>query len=209
MEFMNDVLIDLAGSPWVYLVAVLVCIIDGFFPPVPSESVIVALGALALSTGEVHLAGLLAVAATGAFVGDNIAYLVGRTIRAERVGWMRRPRVVAASGWARARLESHGAFVIFTARYIPVGRVAVNMTAGATGYPWRRFAAIDAAAAVTWALYSVFIGVAVGHVLGDQPLLAVIVAVVLAAVLGLAVDTTLRTIARGRAARVTDRSGIT
>ena len=33
--------LDLAASPWIYLVMYLFATIDGFFPPIPSESVVI------------------------------------------------------------------------------------------------------------------------------------------------------------------------
>ena len=46
LDAVNDLALDLAGSPWVYLVVYAFVAIDAFFPPIPSESVIVALGVL-------------------------------------------------------------------------------------------------------------------------------------------------------------------
>jgi membrane protein DedA with SNARE-associated domain len=197
---LGDLLVGLGASPWVYLAVFLVCVVDGFFPPVPSESVVVGLAALALSTGQPSIVALVAVAAAGAVVGDNIAYAIGAGIGTDRFRWMRRPRVRAAFDRARTGLDRRGALLIFTARYIPVGRIAVNMTAGATSYPRRRFLLLTLASGTTWALYSAFVGVAVGHLLGDQPVLAIVVAVVFAALLGLAIDLVARRIAAARTA---------
>lgn len=48
---------------------------------------------------------------------------------------MRKQKTAAAFAWARRELDQRAAAIILTARYIPVGRIAVNMTAGATGFP--------------------------------------------------------------------------
>src|SRR5690606_11612430 len=66
--------------------------------------------------------------------------------------------------------------------------VAVNMTAGAVGYPRSRFAAIDALAAVVWAGYSTLMGLGAGHVLHEHPVIAVVVGVVGGVTVGLGVD---------------------
>ena len=63
---------------------------------------------------------------------------------------MRRPKVQQVFAWARYELEKRGAVLIFTARYIPWGRVAVNYVAGTTGFPHRSFFFLDAFACVTW-----------------------------------------------------------
>ncbi|MFD4422605.1 DedA family protein [Agromyces sp. NPDC058484] len=189
---LNDTITALAGSPWLYLVVVLVCLIDGFFPPVPSETVVVAAAAVSASTGSPHMLLLVAVAALGAMAGDNIAFEIGRRIGVSRFRWMRTAKVAAAFDWARRGLDRRGAVLIFTARYIPVGRIAVNMTAGATRYPRRRFIPLSAVAGLTWAVYSTVIGLVAGQWLHDQPLLAVLVAIGFAAVVGAVVDVAIR-----------------
>jgi membrane-associated protein len=139
VDALNDLVFALAGSAWVYPVVFALVVIDGFFPPLPSETVVVALGALAVSAGAPHPVWLIAVTTAGAVLGDSTAYLIGRRIGPARFGWQRRPGVAGERAGARAALLARPASLLLTARYIPVGRVAVNMTAGATGFPARRF----------------------------------------------------------------------
>jgi membrane protein DedA with SNARE-associated domain len=156
---------------------------------VPSETVLVAAAAVAASTGDFPTVLLLClVASIGAMIGDNLAYAIGRGVGVTRFRWMRTPRVSAAFGRAERALERRGAPLIIGARYIPVGRVAVNMSAGALGYPWRRFLPLSAIAATTWAAYSAGIGIVAGRWLKDQPLLGAVLGVVLAIVIGVAID---------------------
>ena len=185
---------DLAASPWVYLVVLAVCVIDGFFPPIPSETVVVGAATVSVVTGQPNLLLLIGVAAVGAIIGDNIAYQLGRVLGTDRWRWMRTKRVTTAVDWARRGLDRRGALLIFTARYIPVGRIAVNMTAGATGYPLRRFLPLSIAAGITWAAYSAIFGIVAGQWLHDQPLLAIVLAIVVAAVIGAVVDAVIRRI---------------
>jgi len=192
LETLTDVITTLAGSPWVFPIVLALCIVDGFFPPVPSETVVVAAATLSVATGAPNLPLLVVVAAVGAAAGDNIAYWIGRAVGTTRFRWMRLRRVASAIELARRGIRRRGALLIFAARYIPVGRIAVNMTAGATHYPVRRFVPISIAAAIAWALYSVVFGVVAGRWLHDQPLLAVAIAVVLAVAVGWLVDLGLR-----------------
>ena len=60
--------------------------------------------------------------------------------------------------WAEEQLEERGGELIVVARFIPGGRTAVTLSAGTLAYPWRRFAAFDAAAALLWALYASLLG---------------------------------------------------
>lgn len=176
------------ASPWLYLIIFATAVIDGFFPPIPSETVLVAAAAVAASTGDTDLVLLVSLAALGAFIGDNVAYAIGRSVDTTRFVWMRRPRVAAAFARARSTLTRSGAPLILGARYIPVGRVAVNMSAGALGYPWRRFLPVSMVAAACWAIYSVAIGLLAGKWFVDQPLLSALVGVAAALIIGVAID---------------------
>ena len=132
MDVINELILQTVASPWLYAVLLAVTIIDGFFPPVPSETVLVAAAAVLASTGEFWtLLPLGLIAAVGATIGDNIAFALGRRLGTTRWAWMRRPRVASAFAHAERALAHRSAALILGARYIPVGRVAVNMSAGA------------------------------------------------------------------------------
>ena len=180
--------VGLASSPWVFAVLVLFVVVDAFFPPVPSETLVIAVAAYAVSTGGPPLWAIVAAAAVGAVLGDSIAYLLGRHlhIRAWRV--MRARRLQAAFDWAEGALAARPARFIVSARYVPVGRVAVNMTAGAIKMPAPRFVALATVGGVTWAGYSTLIGIGSGMWLGDRPLVAMVVGVVGGIALGYVVD---------------------
>ena len=47
-------LLPLISSPWIYLVVVVAVAVDGFLPVVPSETLVIGLGAMS-ATGSVHL----------------------------------------------------------------------------------------------------------------------------------------------------------
>lgn len=189
---LQDFVTGAADSPWVYPALFAVCVIDAFFPPVPSESVIAALAAIGSSTGSPAWWWLILTAGLGAIIGDNIAYGIGHTIGTERFAWMRRPKIAHAFDWARRMLDERAALLIITARYIPVGRIAVNMTAGATSYPWRKFFPLSMIGGISWAIYSVAVASLFGHWLEDRPLLAAVIGIACAVVLGFIVDRVVR-----------------
>ncbi|GGE92055.1 hypothetical protein GCM10011313_13710 [Mycetocola zhadangensis] len=201
MEFLTDAILSTVASPWVYAVIFLVVVVDGFFPPVPSETVVVAAVAIGVSTGSPSPLLIVLVAALGAALGDNIAYLLGRSIGTERFRWMRHPRTIRAFDWAAAGFRHRPAALIITARYIPIGRIAVNMTAGATRFPHRRFWPLTVLAGASWAAYSVGIGLVAGHWVKDQPLLGAAIGIVLAITLGVLIDRVTSTVSRRRAAK--------
>lgn len=189
MDVLNDFILQATASPWLLLVMFSTAVIDGFFPPIPSEMVLVAAAAVAASAGDSSTVLLLClVAAIGATIGDNIAYAIGRAVGTTRFRWMRGPRVSAAFVRAQRALVHRGTPVILGARYIPVGRVVVNMSAGALRYPWRRFLPISAVAGVTWAVYSACIGILAGQWLEGKPLLSAVLGVAFALVIGLVID---------------------
>ena len=63
-------------SPWGLLALAAVAAVDGFFPVVPSESLVVTAGVFA-AAGDQSLALVIAAAALGAFIGDHVSYAVG------------------------------------------------------------------------------------------------------------------------------------
>lgn len=177
-----------AEQPWVYMLVLVCCVVDGFFPPFPSESVVVGLASLIITQGVPDPWLLILVAALGAFLGDNIAYVIGRGIGTTRFRWMRRPRPQRSFTWAGRELSKRAASLILVARFIPIGRVAVNLTAGATGYSQRRFVALTALSGIVWAGYSVGIGAIAGTWFQHNHLLGVAVAIGIAVVIGFVVD---------------------
>ena len=67
----------LVGSPWVFVALYAFATVDGFFPPIPSETVVIALASLWASGGTPPLFPVILLAAAGAFTGDQIAYTIG------------------------------------------------------------------------------------------------------------------------------------
>lgn len=187
-DTVNSFLLDAAGAPWVLLALAVFCMIDGIFPPVPSESLLVALAALGVASGEPAVWAVTLAGATGAVAGDNLAFLVGRRVGTQRFRWMRRPRVAGAIERAGAALQRRSASFILTGRYVPVGRVAVNLAAGASGMPHRRYFPLSVLAGIAWAVFSVTVGVVAGHWVSDNPLLGMALAISVALVLGLVLD---------------------
>lgn len=185
---LHDWLLALAGAPWVYLALFAVATIDGFFPPIPSESMVIALAALSVSTGTQNLALVLLAAAAGAFAGDQIAYAVGTRIDVPGLRILRNPRGQRTVDCAERALAQRGPSFILAARFVPIGRVAVNLTAGAVGYPRRRFVWLTALAGVMWSLYSVVIGLLAGTWIQDRPVVAIAVGVVGGLLCGLLLD---------------------
>ena len=185
-------MLALAESPWLFPALFALVIGDAFLVVLPSETVVVALAALSGATGTPSLWLLIPVAAAGAIVGDSLCYLIGRAVGHDRWAWQSRGRLGAAIGRARQTVLSRPAALIFTARYIPFARIAVNLSAGAAGMPYRRYLPLSAAAGLGWAVYNCVIGLFFGSLLASTPLLAIAISVVVAIALGITVDFVVR-----------------
>ncbi|MUL41947.1 DedA family protein [Streptomonospora sp. PA3] len=176
------------ASQWALVAIFLVCVLDAFFPVVPSETTVIAAGALAAS-GDADLAAAIAVAAAGAFVGDHVSYAIGRLLGTRATARLlpgKRGR--AAREWATGALRVRGGLMIVALRFVPGGRTATTFAAGTLEYPLARFAAFAALAAVLWALYSGLVGFAAGEAFAGNHLLAVTIGVGFSAGIGIATE---------------------
>jgi membrane-associated protein len=184
VEALNAFIEAHADSVWLLPIVLVWCVLDGLLPPAPAEPMLVALGAVAMAEGEPDILLLIAVAAVGGFLGDNIAYAIGRYTRLGRLRDSERPRVRAVVSWVARLLERRGGMIIIACRYVPGGRQVVNLTAGAIEFPRLRFILFDSIGVVTWAAYNVGIGALAGNWLEEQPLYGVLIAVAFALLLG-------------------------
>lgn len=181
--------LDFSESLWIYPGVFGLSLLDGFFPVVPSESVIIATATTALQTGEPLLVLIFVAGALGAWCGDQIAYFIGARADVRRWRVFRRGRWLRSLDWAENQLERRGATLIVAARFIPMGRVLVNLSAGALRYPHRRFSGIDGVAVAIWAAWSIALGTVAGALLPeDNLLLSIVVGVIAGVVLGFAVE---------------------
>jgi membrane-associated protein len=177
-----------SGALWPYLIVAALTFADAFLSLMPNETALTAFAALGISTGSPNVAGLAAAAAGAAILGDAATYLVGRKVGVTRFAWMRSERAVGALGWAQRSLERRAASVILAARYIPFGKFAVSLTAGATRQRFRRYISLVTLSCLVWAVYHTMIGVVFGTWLRANPVLAVVFASVVGIVLGVLID---------------------
>jgi membrane protein DedA with SNARE-associated domain len=191
-------------SPWTYLLVFALVALDVLFPVLPAEASVLIAAVLA-GTGKLSLGPILLAAALGAFVGDNIAYWIGR-----RAG---RPLVERVLGGHSERLEQveaqfqrRGASFIIVGRFVPGGRTAVSVGAGVLRYRWLRFVAYDAVAAVVWALQAAIPGYIGGVVFADRPWVGLAIGIAIAVALTVTVEGVRRWRER-RASGTVDASG--
>jgi membrane protein DedA with SNARE-associated domain len=198
---MFEHLVEIATqSDWAYVLVFGFATLDAVFPIVPSEAAVITAAALA-GAGELSLPAVFLAAAAGAALGDNAAYLTGRLSSGAVQRFRRSPRAGTAIDWAARMLRTRGATVVIASRFVPGGRTATMLTAGATKLPWRRFVALDLVAAAIWAGYGVGLGSLGDVAFAGHPILAVAAALALAAVLGLVIEASRRWLQRRRDAR--------
>jgi len=183
-----------SGSPWSYGVIFALAALDVVFPLLPSETSVILAGVLA-SSGDLILLAVIPAAAAGAIVGDNVAYLIGRTVG---------PRLVRrffSSGerkkrldWATKQVQERGGYLVLVGRFIPGGRTAVTLACGLLDMRWHRFIRFDVAAGLMWASYAALLGYFGGKAFQQSPLkgFAVAFAVALAITGGIEVYRWLR-----------------
>jgi membrane-associated protein len=177
-----------ASSPFLLPLLYLLVVGDAFLVVLPSESVVVALAALSVATGQPSLLLVVPVAAAGAVTGDFLCFMIGRRVGLDRWRWQRRGWIALAIARARRTILTRTAVLIITARYVPFARIAVNLTAGSAGVPVRRFLPLSAAAGTGWALYNTAIGAFFGAILPTAPIVAIVCSIIVAVGVGLVID---------------------
>ena len=137
------------GLPLLFVVVM----IESFGIPLPGETALIAFGVLA-SQGHYSIVVVIAVAAAGAIVGDNLGYVIigrwgGRNLL-ERWGPLRRFSQRYLPPTERL-MEKHGDKVVFFGRFVTVLRYTAAWVAGIAGMPWRKFLFWNAAGGICWA----------------------------------------------------------
>jgi membrane-associated protein len=195
-------------SAWSYAIAIVIPGLDAVLPVLPSETAVIALGVATAGSTDPRIALLVACAALGAFLGDNLSYLIGR-----RFGpWAERRFFSSAKGarqraWAERSLDRFGMPLIIVCRFIPGGRTAITLCCGIVGYSRRRFVAATAVAAVVWAVYSFFLGRLGGRAFEDRPWAGLLLSLGISVVISALVEgiRRIRQFRRGRAVREASR----
>jgi membrane protein DedA with SNARE-associated domain len=121
--------------------------------PVPGETTLVAAAIYAGSTHHLNIFFVVAAAALGAIMGDNVGFWIGREF-----GF---PLLVRFGHYVRltpSRLEvgqrmfvRHGGKLVFFGRFVAILRALAALVAGANRMAWPRFLAFNAAGGIVWA----------------------------------------------------------
>jgi len=131
----------------------LIVTLESMGVPLPGESLVIAVAIFAAKTGQTQIATVIAAAAAGAILGDNIGYWIGRrfgyplVIRYGRLFGLTEPRIKLG----QYLFLRYGGRIVFLGRFVAEIRTFGALLAGINCMDWRRFLAANAASGITWA----------------------------------------------------------
>jgi membrane protein DedA with SNARE-associated domain len=138
-------------SRWGYGVIFIGMLLENAGLPLPGETITL-VGGYAAGSGQLNLLGVMGAAASGAILGDNIGYWVGR-----RAGWPLMERLGRLLRISPERLEKlregfrlNAGRAVLLGRFVAVLRVLAGPMAGAVGMPYQRFLLCNSLGAVLW-----------------------------------------------------------
>ena len=153
-----------------YPAVVLFVMIESSGIPFPGETMLLLASFYAGASHQLQLPIVIACAALGAIVGDNIGYLVGRTGgRAILVRFGKYIRIKPEHlDRAEAYFANHGDKTVFFGRFIAVLRAWAAFLAGVNHMHWRTFLFYNAAGGILWATIFGSLGYVAGRYLHDN-----------------------------------------
>lgn len=117
--------------------------------PIPGETALVSAAVFASTGQHFSIVWVIVVAATGAIIGDNVGYTLGR-IGGRRLVERFEP-LRAALPRGEKFFDKHGGKTVFFGRFIAFLRVTAAWLAGITKMHWLEFFAWNAAGGIVWA----------------------------------------------------------
>ena len=156
--------------------------------PLPGETALIAEALYAGTNHHTSVMAIILVAAMAAVVGDNLGYLIGRSVGLRLL--VRYGRYVRI-GEDRLKLgkhlfRRHGGKIVFFGRFVALLRALAALLAGANRMPWPRFLVMNAAGGIVWATLfgggSFLFGERMKSIAGPVSVTLLLVALVLVAI---------------------------
>jgi membrane protein DedA with SNARE-associated domain len=151
----NSVLTDLPAliAAYGYGLILVMVMLESLGLPLPGETTLITASIYAGATHDLSLLGIIAAAAAGAVIGDNIGFRIG-----ENFGSRLLIRFGPRLGITPAKIKlgqylfmRHGGKVVFFGRFVAVLRALAAFLAGANKMPWPRFFVLNVAGGIVWA----------------------------------------------------------
>jgi membrane protein DedA with SNARE-associated domain len=186
----QDLVVQLVGTPWTFLVVGLVLAVGSVAVFLPSQALVVAIGTLLVGGhgGLLPVLVLVVAASIGMVLGDLGLYHLARSVDLGSRSWFSRPKIRRARDAIDARYRAAPGRIAVLGRFIPMGRLTTNLVGADSGLDVRRFLLSCILADVVWAAYCVGIAAATGGWSREQPFLVTTLAVVASILLGLAIS---------------------
>jgi len=135
---------------WVLFVLVM---LESMGIPLPGETALVSAALYAGSTHQINIVSVMLVAAAAAILGDNIGYLIGRSIgillvtRYGKYVWLSEPRLKVG----QYLFLRHGGKIVFFGRFVALLRTFAALLAGVNRMRWSHFLIMNAIGGICWA----------------------------------------------------------
>jgi membrane protein DedA with SNARE-associated domain len=174
-------LTDLIATHGYWVVAAVITL-ESMGVPLPGETMLVTAAIFAGTTHQLNIGLVIVAAATGAIVGDNLGFWIGRRFGVALLrdyGHLLRitPRRIRLGQYL---FDQHGGKVVFFGRFAAVLRALAALLAGINCMNWWRFLVFNAAGGIVWATAygtaAYFLGEQVERVRGPVAVLGFILA---------------------------------
>lgn len=136
-----------------YSLVGIIVMLESMGAPLPGESLIIGTALYCAATHKLDIVWVIVVAIAGAIMGDNLGYLIGRS-----VGFRVLARWGGRIGLTEERLllgrylfRKHGGKVVFFGRFIAILRTFAALLAGANRMPWHTFLLYNTLGGIGWA----------------------------------------------------------
>ncbi|MBV8850503.1 MAG: DedA family protein [Methylobacteriaceae bacterium] len=159
-------------STYGYWAVLVIVMMESAGIPVPGETILVSAAIYAGTTHKMQIEWVIAAAACGAIMGDNIGFWVGREFGLHVID-----RFGKHIGLDERRMklgqylfERHGGKIVFFGRFVAFLRAFAALLAGINQFPPLRFFAFNAAGGIVWAslfgLGGYFLGESIHRIAG-------------------------------------------
>jgi membrane protein DedA with SNARE-associated domain len=177
-----------------YLAVLLLVAVESTGIPVPGETMLITAAMYAGTSHRLQAGLVVAAAAIGAVLGDNLGFMIGRE-GGHRL--LRRYGRYVRLDERKLRVSEHlfyrhGGKVVFFGRFVALLRIWAAFLAGANRMPWGRFLLFNAAGGILWALIYGLGGYGLGNTMAGLGGMATLFGMALTGVIGLALAVAMR-----------------
>jgi membrane-associated protein len=178
----------------VFVVLAALVALDAVMPVVPAEAAVISAVVLA-SAGHGNVLVVAAATVTGAVLGDQAAYAIGRRLSVLPLSrLLPRPRVRRALVRALDGLLDRSLTTLVAVRFVPFGRTAAATMAGYLRFPRPLFLLGTTLGAIAWTAYCLLLGHVGGFLVGGPVIQQAVVSIAVGVLVGLGLDAVRRVI---------------